>query len=142
MTDTNPEGLTSVTGKWAADFAQRLHSSDLTCHVLERKEWEIKMVRCETPYFCCHFNIFLMVYVADFPWVCVQFHSHQLEKHIWICAFMAIGAKYRCTVGEVEKQYDESVRMMINELARTATKVSVISFYFGCFVVRLHDKFK
>jgi ketopantoate reductase len=48
----------------------------------------------------------------------------QLEKHIWICAFMAIGAKYRCTVGEVEKKYDESVRMLINELARTVTKVS------------------
>ena len=49
--------------------------------------------------------------------------TSQLEKHIWICAFMAIGAKYRCTVGEVEKKYDESVRMLINELARTATKV-------------------
>ena len=36
---------------------------------------------------------------------------------------MAIGAKYRCTVGEVEAKYDDSVRMMINELARTATKV-------------------
>ena len=36
---------------------------------------------------------------------------------------MAIGAKYRCTVGEVEKNHDESVRMLINELARTATKV-------------------
>ena len=44
ITDTNPEGLTSVTGKWAGDFAARLHSSDLTCHVLERPEWEIKMV--------------------------------------------------------------------------------------------------
>jgi hypothetical protein len=40
----NPEGLTSVTGKWAADFAGRLQKSGLTCHVLERKEWEIKMV--------------------------------------------------------------------------------------------------
>ena len=36
---------------------------------------------------------------------------------------MAVGAKYRCTVGEVEKKYDESVRMLINELARSATKV-------------------
>lgn len=53
----------------------------------------------------------------------------KLEKHIWICAFMAIGAKYRCTVGEVEKKYDESVRMLINELARTVTKVSVNQIY-------------
>ena len=45
ITDTNPEGLTSVTGKWAADFAKRLHNAELTCHVLERSEWEIKMVR-------------------------------------------------------------------------------------------------
>ena len=36
---------------------------------------------------------------------------------------MAVGARYRCTVGEVEMKYDENVRMMINELARTATKV-------------------
>lgn len=38
---------------------------------------------------------------------------------------MAIGTKYRCTVGEVEKKYDESVRMLINELARTVSKVSI-----------------
>lgn len=44
ITDVNPEGLTSVTGKWADDFAMRLHSSGLTCHVLDRKAWEIKMV--------------------------------------------------------------------------------------------------
>jgi hypothetical protein len=44
ITDTNPEGLTSITGKWAGDFAQRLHNSGLTCHVLERNAWEIKMV--------------------------------------------------------------------------------------------------
>ena len=37
---------------------------------------------------------------------------------------MAIGAKYRCTVGEVEKNYEESVRLLINELARTVTIVS------------------
>lgn len=42
---------------------------------------------------------------------------------------MAIGAKYRCTVGEVEKKYDESVRMLINELARTVTRVSVNQIY-------------
>jgi tRNA G26 N,N-dimethylase Trm1 len=41
---------------------------------------------------------------------------------------MAIGAKYRCTVGEVEKKYEENVRMLINELARTCTKVSNMSF--------------
>lgn len=59
VTDTNPEGLTSVTGKWAADFAQRLHSSDLTCHVLERNEWEIKMVWSETT------NFFSILYYPD-----------------------------------------------------------------------------
>lgn len=44
ITDSNPEGLTSVTGKWANDFAERLHNAGLTCHVLGREDWEIKMV--------------------------------------------------------------------------------------------------
>eukprot|EP00596_Hydrurales_sp_CCMP1899_P009537 CAMPEP_0119034982 /NCGR_PEP_ID=MMETSP1177-20130426/1978_1 /TAXON_ID=2985 /ORGANISM="Ochromonas sp, Strain CCMP1899" /LENGTH=167 /DNA_ID=CAMNT_0006992829 /DNA_START=430 /DNA_END=930 /DNA_ORIENTATION=+ len=97
ITDTNPEGLTAVTGKWSADLADRMRASGLSCHELEAKEWEIKM----------------------------------FEKHIWICAFMAIGAKFRCTVGEVEKTHEESVRMLINELARTITKESGVHFPLG-----------
>ena len=32
-TDLNPEGLTSITGKWAESVAARLHSAGLSCHV-------------------------------------------------------------------------------------------------------------
>ncbi len=46
-----------------------------------------------------------------------------LEKHIWICAFMAVGAKYKCTVGEVEKQHNAEVRALIEELAGAITQV-------------------
>ena len=43
-TDLNPEGLTAVTGKWATDFANRLHNSQMSCHVLEKKPWMVAMV--------------------------------------------------------------------------------------------------
>ena len=33
-----------------------------------------------------------------------------VQKHIWICAFMAVGAKHLCTVGEVEKNHNAEVR--------------------------------
>ena len=89
ITDMNPEGLTSVTGKWANDFAERMKAAGLTCHVLDRKSWEVKM----------------------------------LEKHIWICAFMAIGAKHKCTVGDVEKIHNAEVRALIDELAGAITQV-------------------
>eukprot|EP01038_Epipyxis_sp_PR26KG_P017068 gene17068-23482_t len=45
-----------------------------------------------------------------------------LEKHIWICAFMAIGHKHKCTVGEVEKSHNEEIRELIGELATAAAK--------------------
>ena len=32
-TDTNPEGLTVATGKWASAVAARLHAADLACQV-------------------------------------------------------------------------------------------------------------
>jgi len=88
-TELNPEGLTAVTGKWADDFALRIRKANLSCHVLNQKEWFIAM----------------------------------LEKHIWICAFMAIGVKYGVTVGEVESKHKVEVGELINELARAASKV-------------------
>ena len=42
-TDLTPEGLTSITGKWASDFANRLISSGLACHVLNKEKWTIAM---------------------------------------------------------------------------------------------------
>ena len=94
ITDLNPEGLTSITGKWANDFAERMKEAGLSCHVLEQPEWEVKM----------------------------------LEKHIWICAFMAVGAKHHCTVGEVEYKHNEEVRAIIAEMATATTGSLKISF--------------
>lgn len=34
ITDENPEGLTSTSGKWAEEFKARLAGGGLTCHVL------------------------------------------------------------------------------------------------------------
>jgi len=43
-TDLNPEGLTSATGKWANDLSLRLQSGGLSCHVYDKKTFEIAMV--------------------------------------------------------------------------------------------------
>lgn len=56
---------------------------------------------------------------------------NQLEKHIWICAFMAVGAKYGVTVGDVEKIYNAEVRSLIDELANVCTMKTNISFPTG-----------
>jgi hypothetical protein len=94
-TDTNPEGLTAVTGKWGNDMAARLAKADLACKVLDKEPWTIAM----------------------------------LEKHIWICAFMAVGSQYEgCTVGGVEGDHNAEVRDIINELAAAASWETGLSF--------------
>ena len=94
-TDTNPDGLTAVTGKWGEDMAARLAKADLACKVLDKKTWTIAM----------------------------------LEKHIWICAFMAVGSQYEgCTVGGVEKDHNSEVREIIDELAAAASWETDITF--------------
>ena len=55
-----------------------------------------------------------------------------LEKHIWICAFMAVGAKYKgITVGEVEREHNAEVRSLIAELAAAATLKTKVAFPAG-----------
>ena len=52
-----------------------------------------------------------------------------LEKHIWICAFMAVGAKYKgITVGEVESTKTSEVRELIEQLGNAASKATGINF--------------
>ena len=36
-----------------------------------------------------------------------------LEKHVWICAFMLVGATHGCTVGEVESDHAAAGAMTI-----------------------------
>lgn len=50
------------------------------------------------------------------------------EKHIWICAFMAVGAQHGCTVGEVESKHNEEVKALIDELANAAAAKEKITF--------------
>jgi len=47
-----------------------------------------------------------------------EFKKSMLEKLIWICAFMLVGARHGgCTVGEVEGTYTSEVTSLIKELA-------------------------
>lgn len=84
ITDTNPEGLTTATGKWADAFKARLAQANLTCHVKN----------------------------GD------SFTQAMLEKHIWICAFMLVGAGHGgITVGDVESLHRDEFAALANELA-------------------------
>ena len=48
-----------------------------------------------------------------------------LEKHVWICAFMLVGAlNGGITVGEVEKEHSEQLKAVVTELARRARRRS------------------
>lgn len=69
----------------------------------------------------------LSCHVLDRP----TWQAAMLEKHIWICAFMAVGAKHKCTVGEVEKNHNEEVRKLIHELGNAATKETGVTFKEG-----------
>lgn len=51
-----------------------------------------------------------------------------LEKHIWICAFMAVGVKYGCTVGQVEATNTDEVSTLIREMATAAEKETGVRF--------------
>ncbi|XP_075505146.1 uncharacterized protein LOC142542410 isoform X1 [Primulina tabacum] len=95
ITDTNPEGLTAVYGKWASAVAGRLRARGLTCKVLEKD----------------------------------AFQKQMLEKLIWICAFMLVGARNPgATVGAVEKEYRSEVSALIAELAAAAAAEKGIVF--------------
>ncbi|XP_051119379.1 uncharacterized protein LOC127243418 [Andrographis paniculata] len=98
ITDTNPEGLTAVYGKWASAVAGRLHAGGLSCKVLEKEAFEKQM----------------------------------LEKLIWICAFMLVGARHPgATVGAVEKEYRSEVSAIIAELAGAAAAEKGLVFEQG-----------
>jgi hypothetical protein len=47
----------------------------------------------------------------------LQFAARVYEKHIWICAFMLVGVKHGCTVGEVEAQHKQEVMHQTEEIA-------------------------
>mmetsp|Transcript_5259 Transcript_5259/g.4736 ORF Transcript_5259/g.4736 Transcript_5259/m.4736 type:complete len:327 (-) Transcript_5259:125-1105(-) len=51
-----------------------------------------------------------------------------LEKHIWICAFMAVGAKYKCNVGSVESSHKDEIIALIDELVNSATIATGVIF--------------
>jgi hypothetical protein len=38
-----------------------------------------------------------------------QFVAQSFEKHIWICAFMLVGVRHKCTVGEAESAHGAEV---------------------------------
>ena len=83
ITDLNPDGLTTATGKWASAFASRLDKGGLKCRLLAGKSYDAAM----------------------------------LEKHVWICAFMMVGAlNGGITVGEVGEKHEDELRALIGEL--------------------------
>ena len=48
-----------------------------------------------------------------------DFTIAMLEKHVWICAFMLVGASHGgCTVGEVESTYTKEFEALASEMMR------------------------
>lgn len=45
-----------------------------------------------------------------------EFTQAMLEKLVWICAFMAVGAKHKCNVGDVEAKHNAEVSALMSEL--------------------------
>jgi len=62
----------------------------------------------------------------------VPFQRAMLEKLVWISAFMLVGAKHGCSVGEVEQQHQEEVNLLIKELAAAGEAELGITLDDGC----------
>jgi len=60
-----------------------------------------------------------------------DWYVSMLEKHIWICSMMAVGVKYKCTVGEVEGLHNAEVRELISEMAIATEKATGAAFPAG-----------
>eukprot|EP00903_Cladosiphon_okamuranus_P009837 g9350.t1 len=45
-----------------------------------------------------------------------RYTARMYEKHIWICAFMVVGAAHKCTMGEVDASHADEVRALIGEM--------------------------
>ncbi|CAM9155367.1 unnamed protein product, partial [Phaeothamnion confervicola] len=89
VTDVDPGGLTSATGKWASRWKALLAGelgtasvAPLSCHVVEPDVFTARM----------------------------------FEKHVWICAFMLLGRKHDCNVGTVESAHAAEARTLLSEL--------------------------
>lgn len=55
VTETNPEGLTAVCGKWEGSFLERIEKANLTCKVL--KERDFRRSQLEKLIWICVFNL-------------------------------------------------------------------------------------
>ena len=70
-------------------------------------------------------NLFCQVLDKE-PWL-----IKMLEKHIWICAFMAVGAKHGVNVGTVEASHRAEVQALIEEMVAAAEKETKVKFPAG-----------
>lgn len=60
-----------------------------------------------------------------------DFKASMFEKLIWICAYMLIGQKHGCTVGEVEQDHADEVCSLVRELCDGAARVEGVQFKDG-----------
>ncbi|MBA0807445.1 hypothetical protein Gohar_023250 [Gossypium harknessii] len=123
-TDTNPEGLTAAYGKWASAIATRLNAGGLSCK--EGKYATPIDTRKGLKFSDIHIDRGMVKEeVLDKE----AFQKQMLEKLIWICAFMLVGARHPgATVGVVEKEYRSEVSSLIAELASAAAAEKGITF--------------
>ncbi|RYQ87106.1 hypothetical protein Ahy_B09g094581 isoform B [Arachis hypogaea] len=108
-TDTNPEGLTAAYGKWAPAVAERLHAGGLSCMCDEISDADL----------CLKSQVLGKE----------AFEKQMLEKLIWICSVMLVGARHGgVSVGVVEKEFRSEFSSLVAELASAAANEKGLTF--------------
>jgi len=92
ITDVNPDGLTSVTGKWAKAVQQRLNRAELSCKLLHKRDCRRAMIEKHI-----WLSVFMVIGTAQ---------GHISGKPL--------------TVGEVERYFFKEVEPMCRQLGFTS----------------------
>lgn len=93
-TELNPEGLTSVCGKWEGAFQQRLHKVGLSCKIL--KERDFRRGQLEKLIWICAFNLIGAVHGGITMGEVAQKHENEVGDMIRELATMI---RFSLTVG-------------------------------------------
>jgi hypothetical protein len=140
----SPEGLTTVSGKWAGALAMRLGTGNLNCIEKMERDGRRACARHDQPLHprCAHAvtdATSLVVaakpqptlrpcpYTVPVPCAC-----RCLEKLVFVCAYNLVGAVHGgISVGEVAKRHSDEVAAICRELASFIRYTLSVSLFSG-----------
>lgn len=94
LTELNPEGLTSVTGKWEGAFAARLDKAGLSCKILKRHDY--RRANLEKLIWICAFNLVGAVHGGVNMGTVADKHTAEVSE---MCRELATMCRFSLTVG-------------------------------------------